>query len=258
MNKLVQYGRIIFAIGIIGLAIFCMLYQDFIVGRPPAWSEGVHFPVLGYITGAILIIMSLLIIFQVKGELASLVVALLILFLSVPRHGVHFMNDWGNAYKTLALLGGTLIVACSFIRQKKETVVGISIRESAVRYVLLIGTAMVTPFFLASGYAHFKFADFVIGFIPAYIPFRAFWTYFCAVCLIAGGIGILIPRTRRLAALLSGIMVLGWFVLLHVPRFVMNPDDFSDRLGLCESFAIGGMFLVLGGMYSNRTASRRD
>jgi hypothetical protein len=70
--------------------------------------------------------------------------------------------------------------------------------------------------------------------------------------------GLLIPQTRRLAALLSGIMIAGWFLLLHIPRFIANIHDVSDRMGLCESFTFIGIFFVLAGMLSgNKVIHRR-
>ncbi|MEO8764611.1 MAG: hypothetical protein ABI416_10010, partial [Ginsengibacter sp.] len=118
--------------------------------------------------------------------------------------------------------------------------------------LLITGILLLAVFFIACGYAHFKFAAFVINFIPAYIPFHAFWTYFCAVCLIAGGLGILLPFTRRWAAFLSGLMVTGWFILLHIPRVVANPIDTGERMGLCESFIFAGIFFLLAGMFTTK------
>lgn len=118
--------------------------------------------------------------------------------------------------------------------------------------MFITGCILVAAFFIDCGYAHFKWADGVQYFIPEYIPFRLFWTYFCGICLFAGGIGLLIPQARRLASLLSGLMVLGWFLLLHIPRFIANPNDPSDRLGLFESFTFVGIFFTLAGLLSRK------
>jgi len=249
MSKLVIPGRIIYAIGIIGLAILCVISKDFIIGRPPGWPESFNInPPLAYISCIILIISAIAIILERKARLAAYLIAALIFFFSVLRHLPVFMNDWVNAYKSLALFGGSLIIASSFAGQDgtrdSRFKANVPFREA----IIVTGCIFLAAFFIASGYAHFKFADFVISFIPSYIPFHAFWTYFCGICLLAGGVGLLIPKTRRLAALLSGIMVLGWFLLLHIPRFMSNINDASDRLGLCESFAIAGIFFVLSGI----------
>jgi hypothetical protein len=82
-----------------------------------------------------------------------------------------------------------------------------------------------------------------------------FWTYFCGVCLIAGGIGILLRPTIHLASLLLGIMIFGWFLLLHIPRFIANMNDPSDRMGLCESFAFAGVFFTLAAITKRRSRS---
>ena len=106
----------------------------------------------------------------------------------------------------------------------------------------IIGSIFLASFFIASGYAHFKFSDFVISFIPSYIPFHAFWTYFCGICLLGGSVGLLIPQSRRAAALLSVLMVMGWFFLLHLPGYISNINDKSDRMGLYESFLLKSIF----------------
>lgn len=249
-QKLLTPGRIIFAVAMIGLGGLCIVYQDFIVGRPPAWSFNPG--ILGYASGTLLILLSIAILSGKKGSFAALILALMIISMSLSRHARQFLVDWPNGYKTLGLIGGALVVAAAFLAKEDLVVAGIRIKKKGTGNLLLIGTMLVASFFIAAGYAHFKWADFVPTLIPAFIPFPVFWTYFCGVCLIAGGIGILIDATRKLAALLSGMMVLGWFLLLHIPRFLADPSNMSDRLGLFESFAFVGIFFVMAGMFSRK------
>jgi uncharacterized membrane protein YphA (DoxX/SURF4 family) len=249
MSKLIIPGRFIYATGIMALAVLCMVSKDFIVGRPPAWPAGFDInPALAYISGVVLIIAAIAIILKIKGRLAALLISALIFFFSVLRHLPNFMNDWANAYKSLALLGGSLIIAASFPVQDVTKVSGFKANERLRAVLITTGCIFLAAFFIACGYAHFKFADFIESFIPSYIPFHVFWTYFCGICLFAGGVGLLFPQTRRLAALLSGFMVLGWFLLLHIPRFIAHMNDASDRMGLCESFTLVGIFFVLAGI----------
>jgi len=248
MGNLKSAGRIIFAAGITGLGIICFIAKDFIVGRPPAWTSEIKVnPALAYISGTLLIISAIAICLRRKTYLASLLIAVLILLLSIFRHLSHFMNDWLNAYKTMALFGGALIVAESSLKE------GSSLRNKKTANALIMtGSILVAVFFISAGYAHFKFAPFVADFIPAYIPFRTFWAYACGVCLFAGGAGLLIPPIRKWAALLSGIMLMGWFILLHIPRFVTNINNASDRMGLCESFTFAGICFVLAAISRRR------
>jgi uncharacterized membrane protein len=249
MNKLINPGRAIFTIGIVALGILCIIYNDFIVGRPPAWPASLNFnPWLAYVSGVLLILAGVGILFNVKPGLCALVIALLIFVLSVLRCLPTFMNDWLNLYKSLALVGGALVVAASFFKDNNVIISNQKITAAARKNLVVLSCFFLAAFFIAGGYAHFKFAAFVETLIPEYIPFRLFWTYFCGICLLAGGVGILIPRTRKLASLLSGIMVAGWFVLLHIPRFIANTSDASERMGLCESFTFVGIFFVLAGL----------
>ena len=238
-----------FGVGLLGLSILCILTKDFIVGRPPAWPNSLQVnPMLAYLSAALLVICALGIIANNKGGLSAMIVAALILLLSVSRHITSLMQDWLNAYKALALLGGALIIACSFFKENELLTGTIRVKPSTQKILVTVGCILIAIFFIACGYAHFKFVDFIDGFIPAYIPFHTFWTYFTAICLIAGGIGILLPPTRKWAALLSGLMVFGWFLLLHIPRFIANTADASERLGLCESFTFAAIFFALGSL----------
>lgn len=248
---LLKTGRSIFAIGMTGLGFFCIMFREFVIGRPPMWAEHLNDNIVfGSICGSIIILTSLAILIGRQGSVAALIMAMMILVFTVFRHIPVFQSDWVNAFKSLALLGGALIAARSFFSVDKR-ILNYSIGKQTTRRLIMAGTILLASFFIAGGYAHFKWAKGVQFLIPEFIPFRLFWTYFCGACLFAGGFGILIPRTRRLAALLSGIMILGWFLLLHIPRFVANPSDPSDQLGLFESFTLGGECLMLAALFWN-------
>lgn len=231
-----------FALGILALAGLCIFQRDFIIGRPPAWPASLGIAAaIGFLGGLICIVAAASMLAKRNIPMAALAIASCIILFSVLREIFFYQNDWLNSLKTLALLGGTFIVI------RNGAVFGISTRN----VLFQLGTLFLSVFFIASGYAHFKFAGFVTDFIPAYIPFRSFFAYFCGVCLLAGGIGLQVPRVRRQAALLSGIMVGGWFLLLHIPRFLADTSNASDRMGLCESFAFSGIFLMLAGTFGS-------
>ena len=113
---------------------------------------------------------------------------------------------------------------------------------------------MLTAFLIGCGILHIQFAGFVKDFIPAYIPFRAFWTYFTAVALLAGGAGLLFGRTRRLSAASSGLMIFLWFILLHIPRVFATPNVGAEWMGLFESLTIAGILYLLAGVTCRKSA----
>ena len=253
---LVNAGRVMFALGLIGLAILGFMMNDLIVGRPPAWPAGFGGKeTFSIVLNVLLIAVCVAIIIQRQGAFAAFLTAAIIFTFSfliryIPAIVKADPKDilWSiNAYKTLALIGGSLIIGVYFLRTDSPR---------SGKIFLVIGTIFLSLFFIISGLAHFKFADFIIdGFIPSYIPFHPFWTYFCGIALIAGGVGIQIYPLRKIAALLIGIMIGGWFLLLHIPRFFTNVNDPSDQMGLCESFAFAGIMFVLYGLFKSKSGN---
>lgn len=262
MSSLLKPGRLFFAIGMIALAILSLISHDFIIGRPPAWPEGIPAKsVWSYLSEVIVIISGIAILLHNKGRLAALAIGFVILLFSFVLRYLPALatSTWEgilwniNAYKTLALAGGAFVVAESFSAES-----GLPAISSAINNKLAAaGILFLSLFLIIAGCSHIKFSQFIIGFIPSYIPFHAFWTYFTAIALLAGGIGILIPQTRKVAALWSGVMIFGWFLLLHIPRLIATPDDPSDRMGICESLVISGVLFVLSGISPGRKKAAR-
>jgi uncharacterized membrane protein YphA (DoxX/SURF4 family) len=77
------------------------------------------------------------------------------------------------------------------------------------------------------------------------IPGALYWVYFAGLALIAGGVGILIPRTARLAATLVGIMIFLWVLLLHIPRAMADPHPPAELAGVFEALALSGVAFIL-------------
>jgi uncharacterized membrane protein len=257
MSKLILPGRIFFAVGIIGLGVLQFITGDFIVGRPPAFPEAIPGKLIwAYVTSAVFILSALAVIVRKKPGLAAFIIGVIIIVYSFfLRHLPSMIGSslegilWSlNAYKSLAMGGGAFIIAASFFMEEGRTLN----RSFSNDTLISTGTILVALFLVIGGCSHFKFSDFVIGFIPAYIPFHPFFTYFCGIALIAGGTGLLIKKTRKWAAALSGLMVFIWFIFLHIPRFAATPNDPSDRMGLCESLAISGILFVMAGVFSKK------
>jgi uncharacterized membrane protein len=248
-------GRKIFGIGMIYLAVLSALSQDFIVGRPPAVNTSAA---LGIALAVLLMIAAGMIVFNHRrsGQASVFIAILIFVFSFLLRYLPALFSAasldeavWMlNGYKTLALVGGALVVAASFFTNEKLS--GFAENSGAARYFTITGTLLLSLFLIVCGISHFKYADFVRDFIPSYIPFHVFWTYFCGICLIAGGVGLLVRSVRKLAALLSGTMIAGWFLLLHIPRFAADYTNVSDRLGLGESFIFAGVFFVLTALFA--------
>ena len=59
----------------------------------------------------------------------------------------------------------------------------------------------IAALFVAAGVLHFVIPRSYEAIVPPFLPARLFLVYLSGACELAGGVGLLVPRTRRLAAL---------------------------------------------------------
>lgn len=59
----------------------------------------------------------------------------------------------------------------------------------------------IAALFLAAGVLHFLIPRSYQAIVPPFLPARRFLVYLSGACELAGGAGVLVPRTRRAAAL---------------------------------------------------------
>lgn len=237
-------GRLFFAIAIVAFGIQQLVAGGFVRLVPPlpTWipSPGLW----ARLVGLVLVILGLAIGTGRKARWAaavlSLMLALLFLLLHLPlalkRPMVGFV--WTNPVKALAMLGGVILLAGAL----PEASSGIA---RLFRKLMPLGPLFLGGFMILGGIQHFVYADFVARLVPSWIPGTRFWVYFTGVALIAGGVGILLPKTQRLAATMSGIMIFLWVVLLHVPRALADLHDTGEISGVFEALALSGVAFIL-------------
>lgn len=247
MTSQTTVGRLFFAISMVGFGLTQLLTRDFVRLVPPwpAWIPG-H-PFWAYLTGILLIAAGVAIGLDrmARGAAALLGVMLLlsILFLHLPKAAsaplVGFM--WTNPAKALAMLGGVIILAGAL----PDAGAGSALAR-LFRKLSPLGPLFLALFLILGGIQHFVYLDFVTKLVPSWIPGPRFWVYFTGLALIAGGVGILVPKTTRLAATMTGIMILLWVLLLHIPRAVADPHAAGETSGVFEALAFSGVALILG------------
>ncbi|HTG35014.1 MAG TPA: hypothetical protein VLB76_19025 [Thermoanaerobaculia bacterium] len=149
---------------------------------------------------------------------------------------------WTNPAKALAMLGGVILLAGALREDEAD-------RSSALarlfRSLTPLSPLFLGGFLILGGIQHFVYADFVMKLVPSWIPGSRFWVYLTGIALIAGGVSLLIPKTRRLAATMVGIMILLWVVLLHIPRAMANPQNAGETSGIFEALALSGAAFIL-------------
>ncbi len=90
-----------------------------------------------------------------------------------------------------------------------------------------ISSFILGLFFIASGINHFVSSELYVSIMPQYLPWHLSLVYVSGVAEIAGGVGAMIPRTRRIA---------GWgLIALLIAVFPANIQMLLDGLGTSHS-----------------------
>jgi len=116
-----------------------------------------------------------------------------------------------------------------------------------------VATVALAAFFISAGIGHFVYAEFLESIVPSWLPFPSALQYIAGVAELAGGFGLLIPKTRvwaawGLVALLIAVfpanvdMALNPHPWPHAPAF-LNLDE-PDPAALWFRLPIQGVFIA--------------
>ena len=252
-TRLRTAGRIFTGLGFIGLGITHFMAGQFTTGRASAWPVGVPGGLAwAYVSGAAIALVGLSIVVGRQTRAVLIATAVLIAAWALLRQlptavaGPILGPSWTHAGKALAFFGGMLVLAGSSSARAPR---GAGQENPAWRLkgheelLITTGRACLAVFFLIAGLQHFKYTPFVASLIPGWVPGDAVaWARIAGVALVCAGLGLLVPLTAHVAALLSGAMVFSWVWIVHVPRSL---GAMTDRIAVWEALAVSGIALVI-------------
>jgi len=254
MNNLILTGRVFFAIAIIGLGATHFIFLDFTTGRAPSWPDS--FPgklIWSYLTGIFFILVGISVIVREKTRVMLFSAAVLIFVWALLRHIPFLMessitsSEWSHAWKALWLITGSLAVSATYPNISNSSNRQI-IKFMNYRNLFIIAAAVcLGSFMFRNGIQHFMFAEGIATLIPSWFPGDTVkWTYFGGISLVAGGLGLFIPKTMYWASLMSGIMIFSWFWIIHIPRTFTSV---SDGIAVFEALGAAGILFVISGFF---------
>jgi hypothetical protein len=158
------------------------------------------------------------------------------------------LGVWSNPLKELVFAGGAFAVAGIYPPGGKEG----KLLQFLDKFIPFGGTFMSITMILF-GIDHFLYVDFVVKLMPAWIPGAVFWTYFAGVALIGSGITIILKIKLKLSAILLGVMIFLWFILLHIPRAIADPYGMqgNELTSVFEALGFSGIAFMVAGGYNN-------
>jgi uncharacterized membrane protein len=187
-------------------------------GIVPHWLPGPLF--WTYFVGVALLAAAISFIAWRHVRWSALLLALLFLIIvatidapNLPAHA-HERLFWSLSVREMAFAGGAMVLAGS-----------LWVRWGAGIPLIILGRIFVSWTFLFYAVEHFLFPLFVPGvpeekMTPAWMPAPVLIAYIVGATLFAAGIGLMIRRTRRVAAASAGIVLLLLTVFFYIPILV--------------------------------------
>lgn len=106
------------------------------------------------------------------------------------------------------------------------------------------------------GAQHFIFLHDVVNGVPAWMPGHLFWAVLVGTALIAASLSMITGIKAELAALMMGVMLLLFVLLIYVPNLVQNPGDLAVT-ALLRDLSLSGGALALAGTLAAEGRWRR-
>jgi uncharacterized membrane protein len=260
VSRLIQLTTGAYAVALAALGALHVIFGERLARMMPAWPE--HLPgrpLWAHAMGAAIALLALALLERRRPHTFALA---LVIVLLVPVLGMHlpralasghFGDAWLNVLKWLAMACSPLVVVSLVAVEERVTWRDRVISAGAHAAPWLLGAFMI-----GSAILHVRFAEVVSNLMQPWMPWRLFWTYFAAAALTAGGIGLVVPRTARLAALLTGVMILSWFFLVHTPRMLLDPAGPNGWSEMAESLAFSATAFLLAARAGARAENRHE
>ena len=242
-------GRSFYAVGLASIGLMHFFFKNFpwvIIPAFPAWLPLRVFWV--FVAGTVLVAAGICILFNLRGRhvAAWTGVGLLVLVLiaHVPNQlagkSAAVLGAWTNTLKELALAGGAWIAALSFGGKGTDL-------PAWLEKALPLGRYFFAVMLVVFGVDHFLYPQFVASLVPGWVGAQMFWTYFAGTALIAGCVGIMVPRVARLASLMVGVMIFLWVLMLHIPQAIADPytNVGNEWASVFEALAFSGVAFML-------------
>jgi len=237
LAKLSALGRLFVAVALVGYGVQFFIYAHSISTLSqtwPAWLGGA--PFTEYLAGVLLIATGAAILTGFRAEFAAValgcVVLLWILALTIPPALAALANPGprNNVAESSGICGAIFFVAQWLARKNGRTSSSLDI---AAEKLGLVGRFLYPLGLIIFGVEHIVYAEFVATLVPAWIPWHLFWAEFCGYALIAGGVSIAFNAVASLGAMLTGLMILLFGLLVNGPRAFAawhNPDEWTSLL----------------------------
>jgi uncharacterized membrane protein YphA (DoxX/SURF4 family) len=137
----------------------------------------------------------------------------------------------------------------------------LTLSKSAARTDAMDRVIAFGPFFFGwplavFGAQHIVFLSEVVNGVPAWMPGHLFWAMLVGIALIAAALSMTTGIMAERAALMVGVMLFFFVLMIYVPNLVQNPGDLAVTQ-LLRDLSMSGGALALAGTRAKNGGWRR-
>jgi uncharacterized membrane protein len=229
----------------VALAMFAMehfIAAHDLMGLVPKWLPGPLFWV--YFVGVALLAAAVSFVawrcVRWSASLLALLFLVIVFTLDLPNlpAGAHDRIFWVLTMREMCFAGGAMVLAGSAWKRGNRVGAGL----------MVVGRGIVAAIFVFYGIEHFLFPRNVVGvplelMTPQWMPAPFVIAYLVGITLLVAGVGLVIPRTTRIAAAGAGLVLLVLTVFFYGPMFLA---DFHTKLEIEGINYVGDTLLFAG------------
>ncbi|MGH9703181.1 MAG: hypothetical protein ACRD4K_07385, partial [Candidatus Acidiferrales bacterium] len=164
--------------------------------------------------------------------------------------------DFANAWNAIALVGfklpngifwqyfsGSILLVVGLVRIFKEELP----QARGLDKIMPFGRLFLAIPLAVFGTEHLTLTANIANIVPRWFPAHTFWVYLVGIALIAAAVSITLQIQSRLAATLSGALLLSFVLLIHIPNIIAQPSNrFLWAIGLRDTAFSGGALAYAG------------
>jgi uncharacterized membrane protein len=229
------------------------IYLQFVSDFIPAWIPWRTF--WACFTGVALIAASVGIVFKIWNQWAATLLGTMIFLWVILLHTSRLLakptdfGEWRGIFQALAMSGCAFVLAQNVGRREQAVEMPPKGPARALTGLSELG-ARLAPYFIgvsmaALGLQHFVFFNVAAPQVPVWIPGTVTGNYWSGSALIASGVGICLPWTRRWSSALLGIMVFLSMAIIHLPVVLSSSRFESDWT---KTFVLSGGAILLAAL----------
>jgi uncharacterized membrane protein len=246
MTRSQQPALTFFAVGMIGLGILALVYDDFaLVWQPVApWVPGRT--VLAYGSGVIMLLGGIGLLFRGAAAWSARILfpyLIVWLLLKVPALMVAPGMEavWLGFGEIAVLLTGGWVLFARLARLREGSPLTFATSEKGIHFARLLFAISLIPI----GLSHLVYVKQTAEFVPAWLPYRAGWAYLTGVGHIACGLGVLFSILPRAAARAEAGMISLFTILVWGPAIFAAPRTRLPWTAFFISWAIASAAWVV-------------